>query len=113
MLAVNPVPALVLNQTGTKNSVQQTVESFEAVFLSKIVRGMREAFCEELGKDSGLGKDMYFWWIDQILSDAIAQAGGIGLKEQLQRWVQSTGEESSPDSGVQSDPGAVRSLGRF
>ena len=69
-----------------KLSFDKAIESFESIFIAQIVRGLREAFSEELSDDGGgYGKGIYMSWFDQSLSDAIAKAGGLGLKEQLEK----------------------------
>lgn len=74
----------------------RVAESFEAVFISQLVRGFRESFCKDFWGGAGFGKDIYAGWFDQALSEAIARAGGIGVREQLQRWVFPAEQEGSP-----------------
>ncbi len=84
------VSAIQSNMTGLglgtdKAAFEKAIESFEGVFISEIVRGLREAFSEELTADGGgLGKGVFMTWFDQFLSEAITKAGGLGLKDQLQ-----------------------------
>jgi len=69
-------------------SVEQVIESFEAIFISQLVRGLREAFTDGDGDGGGFGKGTYMAWFDQAVSEALAREGGLGLKTQLQRWIQ-------------------------
>jgi Rod binding domain-containing protein len=79
-----------------KPPVEKVVESFEMIFVSELVRGLREAFAKELGEAGGPGKDIYAAWIDQALSEAIVRGGGIGLQEVLKEWVEPASEGLSP-----------------
>jgi Rod binding domain-containing protein len=95
---------------GLKNApVEKVAESFEAVFISELVRSMRESLCKDFGVRSGLGMDNYLALMDQALAEAVARAGGIGIKEQVMKWAQSASrEKNSSDSEVSNAPGAVR-----
>jgi len=63
---------------------EKALESFEALFISHLVRGLKEALTDEMdGEGGGFGKGIYGSLMDQTFSEAIAHAGGIGLKEQL------------------------------
>jgi flagellar protein FlgJ len=99
--------------SGLKNApLEKVAESFEAVFLSELVRSMRESLCKDFGIRSGLGTDSYLTLIDQALSEAMARAGGIGIKEQVMKWAQSASrEKDSSDSEVPDAPGTVRPRG--
>ncbi len=70
-----------------KAAFHKAAESFESVFVAQLIRGMRESFCKDFWSGAGFGKNIYAGWFDQALSEAVVQAGGIGLKEQLQGWV--------------------------
>ena len=73
---------------------EKALESFEALFISHLVRGLKEALTDEMdGEGGGFGKGIYGSLMDQTFSEAIAHAGGIGLKEQLLPWINQ--EESS------------------
>jgi Rod binding domain-containing protein len=97
----------------TNPSFEQVAESFEAVFISQLVKSLRESFCKDLGASSGLGGDSYLYMIDQALSEGISRAGGIGIKEQLEKWANSaTQEENSSEPEGSSGLRMVRSRGR-
>ena len=68
-------------------STSNVIESFESIFIAQIVRGLREAFSEELSSEGGNGKGIYMSWFDQAMSEAISKAGGLGLKDQLERFM--------------------------
>ncbi len=80
-----------------KAAFEKASESFEAVFVSQLIRGMRESFCKDFWSGAGFGKNIYASWFDQALSDAVVRAGGIGVKDQLQGWVFPAEKGSSPD----------------
>ena len=90
---------------GEKQSVEKVLESFETVFISELVRGLREALAKELGEGGGPGKDIYAAWFDQALSEALVRGGGMGLKEVLNRWISSANlspeKDTEPSSGIQ------------
>lgn len=69
-------------------NVERVAESFEALFVAQMVRGLREAFTEGSTEGAGFGKEVYQSWFDQAVAEAVARAGGLGLKEQLLRWME-------------------------
>lgn len=69
-------------------NVKQVAESFEALFVAQMVRGLREALTDASGEGTGFGKEVYQSWFDQAVAEAVARAGGLGLKEQLLRWIE-------------------------
>ena len=75
------------NSLSNRSPVEKVIESFEALFVAQFVRGLREAFSEELGKGDGFGKGVYMAWFDQAMAEAISKAGGLGIQKQLARWV--------------------------
>jgi len=96
-----------------KAAFDRAAESFESVFISQLVKGMRETFCKDFMGGKMFGKDIYMDFIDDALSDALAGAGGIGLKDQLERWVFPAEKETSPTlAGPKGDKG-LRFNGRF
>jgi Rod binding domain-containing protein len=104
-----PIQALASDATpaAKRAAFDRVVESFEAVFLSQMVRGLRDSLSKEFWGGEGFGKDIYASWFDEAIAESIARAGGIGLKEQLQRWVFPEDKEPSP---VPEDPKAVKVL---
>ncbi len=96
-----------------KASFDRVAESFEAVFISQLIRGMRESFCKDFMGGAGFGKDIYAGFIDEALSDALAGAGGIGLKDQLERWIFPTEKETSPSLAAPKGNKGLRFEGWF
>ena len=96
-----------------KAAFDKAAESFESVFISQLVKGMRETFCKDLMGGKMFGKDIYMSFIDDALSDALAGAGGIGLKDQLERWVFPTEKGTLPGSAGPMDATGLRFNGRF
>lgn len=91
----------------------RVVESFEAVFVSQLVRGFRETFCKDFWGGAGYGKDIYAGWFDQALAEAMTKAGGIGVRDQLERWVFPAKEEASPGPADSVEARGLRFRGRF
>lgn len=91
----------------------RVVESFEAVFVSQLVRGFRETFCKEFWGGAGFGKDIYASWFDQALAEAITKGGGIGVKSQLERWVFPAEKDTSPGPAYTGGPQPPRIQDRF
>jgi|GEM_PF-4762497 len=96
-----------------KAAFNRVAESFESVFISQLVKGMRETFCKDFMGGRAFGKDMYVDFIDDALSDALAGAGGIGLKDQLERWVFPTERDTSPNLAMPKEGKGLRFNGRF
>jgi Rod binding domain-containing protein len=91
-----PSEGLGALQNNREADPEKVLRSFESLFLAKLVRGMREAFTSGIGEKDGFGKDMYMMWFDQVVADAMAKEGGIGLKEQLGKYLEHSKTESSP-----------------
>jgi Rod binding domain-containing protein len=91
----------------------RAAESFESVFISQLVKGMRETFSKDFMGGKMFGKDIYMSFIDDALSDALAGAGGIGLKDQLERWVFPTEKETPPSLAMPKEGKGLRFNGRF
>ncbi len=96
-----------------KAAFDRAAESFESVFISQLVKGMRETFCDDIMGSPAFGKDIYASWFDDALADALAGAGGIGLKDQLERWIFPTEKETSPSSAGPKEGKGLRFNGRF
>lgn len=69
-------------------NVEQVAESFEALFVAQMVRGLREALTEGSAEGAGFGREVYQSWFDQAVAEAVARAGGLGLKGQLLRSIE-------------------------
>ncbi len=88
---------------------ERVAESFESVFVSQLIRGFRETFCKDYWSGGGFGKEIYAGWFDQAMAEAITRAGGLGVKDQLQRWVFPTEKETSAgQAGSVEVPGSPR-----
>ncbi len=102
------IPSIQSNMIGLglgagKAAFEKAIESFEGIFISEIVRGLREAFSEELtGGGGGFGKGVFMTMFDQSLSEAITKAGGLGLKDQLESSLHFTeGDNLVNQKGIQ------------
>ena len=91
----------------------RVAESFEAVFISQMVKGLRESFCKEFMGGGGFGKEIYASWFDQALAEALAKGGGIGLKDRLESWVFPEKTEPSPSPTDPKGTKGLRFQGRF
>ncbi len=96
-----------------KASVEQVAESFEALFISKMIHGLRAAYCGEEEGRAGLGKAFYTDWFEQALSEAVAQAGGIGIKAAVGKWVQAGHGEENHSNTISYSEKVNQSLRRF
>jgi len=96
-----------------KAAFDRAAESFESLFISQLVKGMRESFCKDFMGGKMFGKDIYMGFIDEALSDALASAGGIGLRHQLERWVFPAEKEISPSLAGPKEGRGLRFNGRF
>jgi Rod binding domain-containing protein len=96
-----------------KAAFDRVAESFESVFISQLVKGLRETFCEDLTGGKMFGKDIYMDFVDDALSDALSGAGGIGVKDQLERWIFPTEKDTSPTSAGPKEGKGLRFNGRF
>lgn len=96
-----------------KAAFDRAAESFESVFISQLIKGMRETFCKDFMGGKMFGKDIYASFIDDALSDALAGAGGIGVKDQLERWAFPTEKETSPSAAAPKGANGLRFNGRY
>jgi Rod binding domain-containing protein len=65
----------------------KVMEEFESIFISYLVHDLRDAFSKEKGAGIGSGGDIYMGLIEQTLSESLAKAGGIGLRDLLQKYL--------------------------
>ena len=107
---VGPLSGSAITGPG-KASAKEAIEGFEAVFLSRILKDLRETLTEGFG-GAGPGGDIYMSLFDQAVSEAMARAGGIGLKDQMMRWLEHSGHDGARGSGAPGTGSASRSLGR-
>ncbi len=85
-LSLSPGPAEQFSRA--PKNVERVAESFEALFVAQMVRGLREALTEGSTEGAGFGREVYQSWFDQAVAEAVARAGGLGLKEQLLRLME-------------------------
>lgn len=69
--------------TGT-STIRQAAEGFEGVFMSMLVEEMMK------GTDVAEGNPVYAGLMTQKLGDQLAQSGGIGLADMLERQLGGT-----------------------
>ena len=86
--------------------LRSTAHEIESIFLSHMLKTMREASGPNGGLLSGKGQRIYKEMMDDHMGRAMAKAGGIGLADLLVRDVlrRRGVVEKNPSSGVTSEP---------
>lgn len=69
---------------------EQVAESFDGILVSMLLKEMRTTLNGEGLFGSGPGADTYGQLFDQFLGDHIARSGGIGVGQQLTRYMQAS-----------------------
>jgi Rod binding domain-containing protein len=116
---ISPLPPIVsvapdAPQAEKRAAFERVAESFEAVFVSQLIRGLRETFCKDYWGGAGFGKEIYADWFDQAMAETITRAGGLGVKDQLQRWAFPAEKATSPaGAGSVEAAGGLRFSRRF
>ena len=98
---------LLGNRDTDRSSEQRVLESFEALFIAQMVRGMREAITEESEHGGGFGKGTYMALMDQNLAEAISRSGGIGLRAQLEPFIHAGEPKTASQQEPQKDPDSM------
>ncbi len=96
-LSVPPVPtgpapeALALGlRLGGKGSVEQAARGFESMFVSMMLKEMRQTLDED-GLFGGNTGDVYGGLFDLYLGQHLADAGGLGIAAMVRRQMESAG----------------------
>ena len=73
--------------TGDKQSIEGAASAFESVFLSLVIKEMRQTLEPDtlFGKDGG---DVYGGLYDMYMGQHLARAGGFGLGQALKQQLQ-------------------------
>jgi len=76
-------------RSGQPHAVDQVAHNFESMFLSEILKQMRQTLEKGtlFGEDSG---DVYGGLFDLFLGQHLAQSGGIGIAAMLKRQLESS-----------------------
>ncbi len=72
-------------RAGDAAAARETARQFEALFVNLMIKQMREAMPAQGGLFDGEGMKLYQGMYDQQLSLAMAQRGGIGLADAIER----------------------------
>ncbi len=94
---------LLHSPVSNPNTEKQVLESFEALLITQLVRGLREAMTDESEDGAGSGKGTYMAMLDQHLGEAISRSGGIGLRAQLEPYIHAGEEETASQSELPED----------
>lgn len=94
-------PDKVVNGGGdTPAQVKKVASEFEAMFVSMMLKSMRDT----VGKDSltggGRGEETFRSLLDQEYANAAVAGGGIGLARTLERELSRTAQRPVPVKGV-------------
>lgn len=82
------MPGLYQTSIGPRLNVEQAAREFEALFITNLLRIMRESLDQSELFGSGLGGHFYMDLIDQQLGRALAERGGIGIADLLIRQLE-------------------------
>lgn len=74
--------------TGGKEATAKVARQFEALFVGMVLKSMRSNVGEEKVTGGGRGEEMYRSLLDQEYANAIAQRGGFGLAQMIERQLQ-------------------------
>jgi murein DD-endopeptidase MepM/ murein hydrolase activator NlpD len=96
-----------MNGEAKKSELRKATGEFEAVFISYMLKVMRETIDESGLMGGGLGKSIYTEMFDQEIARTLAQRGMLGISDLLYRNIEHAatekedGEEvpGSPDTG--------------
>ena len=98
MQSMNPssTPMPLGKGTGVKNldegKLKKACEDFESIFISKILKVMRQSIPKTGLLDGGSQQDMYLSIFDEELSKSMAKRGGMGLGKILYQDVMNRGK---------------------
>ena len=102
--AGRPTPATL--SPAQERQLRSTAHEIESIFLSHMLKTMREASGPNGGFLSGKGQRIYKEMMDEHMGRALAKAGGIGLADLLVRDVMRRRGvvEKDPSSRAVSEP---------
>ena len=103
----SPVGATNASLAKNQRRAQEMAKDFEAMFLSQIIKGMRQSL-ESGSMFAGDSGDVQGGLFDQYMGQHLADAGGVGLAATIKR--QLAQQESPPH--VDNTSGTVRTVPR-
>ncbi len=94
----------VQNSTGPKNSneLKKVSQEFEAIFLSQLLKVMRETVEESGLFEGGFGKSIYTDLFDQEISLSMSRRGALGISDLIYKSL------SERESAKVSEPGQTK-----
>ncbi|MFH1573519.1 MAG: peptidoglycan DD-metalloendopeptidase family protein [Acidobacteriota bacterium] len=94
---------------GGRLGVQETAAEFESLFISYLLKVMRETIQESGLFEGSPGKDVYAEMFDQELAKVMGQRGVLGIGDLLLRQLEHRpASETAPHAPALPGPGAVR-----
>jgi murein DD-endopeptidase MepM/ murein hydrolase activator NlpD len=93
------------NGTDRQAEIKAAAREFESLFVSYLLKIMRETLEDAGHGESGFGKGIYTELFDQELSRVIAQHGALGIAELITSRVESS--KPTPVSGQSGEPSAA------
>jgi murein DD-endopeptidase MepM/ murein hydrolase activator NlpD len=86
-------------------ALKKAANEFEALFVSYLLKVMRETIEESGLTDGGFGKTIYTELFDEQMSRTVAQQGPLGLSALILKGLGARETATSDDNGVKADPG--------
>jgi murein DD-endopeptidase MepM/ murein hydrolase activator NlpD len=84
--------------------LKKAANEFEALFVSYLLKVMRETIEESGLTDGGFGKTIYTELFDEQMSRTVAQQGPLGLSALILKGLAARGTATSDDDGSKTDP---------
>ena len=111
MPSMNPSSALTPLGKGPggksldEGKLKKACEDFESIFISKMLKVMRQSIPKTGLLDGGSQQDMYLSLFDEELSKTMARKGGMGLGKILYQNVMNQGKNRNlPPAGLTTAP---------
>jgi len=83
--------------------LKKAAHEFEAIFISYLLKVMRETIEESGLTDGGFGKTVYTELFDEEMSRTVAQQGPLGLSALILKGLAAEGRETSGEKGAKVD----------
>ncbi|MCB1282445.1 MAG: rod-binding protein, partial [Salinibacterium sp.] len=74
-----------LGSSGDEKALREVGEKLEGVFVSMLVKSMREGMSEDGLFGKGPGADIYDGFFDQMMGEELSKRGGLGISEMVVR----------------------------
>jgi murein DD-endopeptidase MepM/ murein hydrolase activator NlpD len=92
-----------------KSELKNVAEQFEAIFVTQLLKVMRETIEEANPSESGYGKTVYTELFDQEIASSMARHGTLGIGNILYKSMEKRIDAKGPEdaSGIKSDSNAT------